>query len=78
MIAKNELHSYQRDWNYDSLDGLPGLRAAMRSGGMWAVDGRIWLCRHRRGLELFAVTALSAFMTVVVLWWSGLVNVDSL
>jgi hypothetical protein len=45
---------------------------------MWAVDGRIWLCRHRRGVELFAVTVLSVFMTVVVLWWSGLVNADGM
>ena len=33
MSAKNALVGYQAEWNSKSLDGLPGLRAAMRDHG---------------------------------------------
>ncbi|KAK2735613.1 hypothetical protein FQN55_002197 [Onygenales sp. PD_40] len=70
-IASNKLHEYQHEVNYDSLDGLPGLRAAMRAragrlGQPW-VDARIWACRHRRGLELVLAMLVSAVLTVVVM-----------
>ncbi|KKZ65220.1 hypothetical protein EMCG_08928 [[Emmonsia] crescens] len=79
-IAKNELHAYHALMNADSLDGLPGLRAAMRdrAGGnllrkMW-VDVRIWSCRYRRGIEMLGMMALSVAGTVVVMR-SGFVNI---
>ena len=39
-IDKNELHTYQMEWNAKSLDGLSGLRAARRDLGerLWLAD----------------------------------------
>ncbi len=39
-IEGNTLHEYQRDWNYDSLDGLTGLKVARRDRGeiLWVTD----------------------------------------
>ncbi|KJF60404.1 pyridoxamine phosphate oxidase [Coccidioides immitis RS] len=71
VVAKNQIHTYQRDFNADSLDGLPGMKAAMRDRGMRAVDARIWLCRQRRALELVGVTLLSIGLTVAVMWVNG-------
>ncbi|OAX79215.1 hypothetical protein ACJ72_06464 [Emergomyces africanus] len=72
-IAKNELHAYQAVMNVYSLDGLPGLRAAMRdsAGGnplrkMW-IDVRIWSCQYRREIEMVAVMGLSVLGTVMVM-----------
>ncbi|EEQ89539.1 hypothetical protein RJZ56_007457 [Blastomyces dermatitidis] len=72
-IAKNELHAYQVKMNSDSLDGLPGLRAAMRERAagnllrtMW-VDVRIWGCRNRRVIEMVGVMLMSVLMTVAVM-----------
>ncbi|PGH17431.1 hypothetical protein AJ80_04801 [Polytolypa hystricis UAMH7299] len=75
-IEKNELHAYQRDCNADSLDGLPGLRAAMRDRGKSgvAVAARIWIVQRRRGLELVSAVLMSVLATVVVLCWAGLVE----
>ncbi|OJD22523.1 hypothetical protein ACJ73_06131 [Blastomyces percursus] len=72
-IAKNELHAYQVKMNSDSLDGLPGLRAAMREAAagnllrtMW-VDVRIWSCRNWRVIEMVGVMLLSVVVTVAVM-----------
>ncbi|PGH14533.1 hypothetical protein AJ79_03026 [Helicocarpus griseus UAMH5409] len=81
-ISKNQLHAYQADMNADSLDGLPGLKAAMRDRARGnliqkgLVDVRIWACRNRRGIELVAVMLVSALLTVVVLGVNGLLAVD--
>lgn len=39
-IKANTLHEYQKEWNYDSLDGLTGLKAARRDRGevLWVTD----------------------------------------
>lgn len=39
-VAANTLHEYQKEWNYDSLDGLTGLKAARRARGeiLWVAD----------------------------------------
>lgn len=34
-VEKGQLGEYQRVWNRDSLDGLPGMRTAMRENGEW-------------------------------------------
>jgi len=67
-IEKGELGLYQQEWNYDSLDGLAGLRAARRSRGerMWIGDARNWLRRHSRGVEMVLVALLSSLVTLVL------------
>lgn len=39
-IESNTLHEYQKEWNYDSLDGLTGLKVARRDRGeiLWVTD----------------------------------------
>jgi hypothetical protein len=39
-VEKNELLSYQTEWNSNSLDGLTGLKSARREGGevLWLGD----------------------------------------
>ncbi|KAI2083754.1 hypothetical protein LOZ36_005452 [Ophidiomyces ophidiicola] len=66
-VSKNEMHDYQRDNNYDSLDGLPGLKSAMidRGQSSWAVNAGIWLRRWRRETELLSTTLLSVVLTVL-------------
>ncbi|KAK2733388.1 hypothetical protein FQN57_002145 [Myotisia sp. PD_48] len=71
-IEKNELHNYQREWNSASLDGLPGLRVAMKAEGKHFVSLRIWLCQHRRPLELLAVMLASVFISVLTLRANGM------
>lgn len=73
---KNEgegVRAYQQKMNADSLDGLPGMRAAMHDQGSWSllVDTRIWLCRHRRALELFAAGLSGFYIAVLSLWKLG-------
>ena len=73
---KNEgegVRTYQKKMNADSLDGLPGMRAAMQDGGSWSlvVDARIWLYRHRRALELLAAGLLGFAVAVLWLWQLG-------
>ncbi|EEP79875.1 conserved hypothetical protein [Uncinocarpus reesii 1704] len=70
-IAKNTFYSYLRDNNWESLDGLPGLKASMVDRGMWMVNARIALCRWRRELELGGVMLLSSGLTAAVMWASG-------
>ncbi|ODH12919.1 hypothetical protein ACO22_07781 [Paracoccidioides brasiliensis] len=72
-IASNKLHAWQAEMNSHSIDGLPGLRVAMRDRAkgnpvqMLLVDLRIWLCRYRRATELVAVMLFSVIITTVVL-----------
>jgi len=61
--------SYQVEVNLDSLDGLPGLRAARRANGewLWVGDTRAWARRvaaQREGL-------LVGFLLAMMLWSVG-------
>ena len=44
---RNEMMAYQAEWNADSLDGLTGLRAAMRTRGqrVWWENLKAWARR---------------------------------
>lgn len=46
-IEANTLHEYQKEWNYDSLDGLTGVKAARRARGeiLWVTDLQAWFKR---------------------------------
>lgn len=71
---KDGIHTYQKEMNAESLDGLPGLRTAMRSRGSNAlvVETRFWASRHRRVLELFGALLLGAVAATLWLWQFGL------
>ncbi|KAM5470172.1 hypothetical protein MauCBS54593_004056 [Microsporum audouinii] len=68
-LVKQELFRYQQEWNAESLDGLPGLRAAMLARGKSkiAVGLSITLYRYRRLVELVG----AVFVTVLALWFAG-------
>ncbi|KAI9855257.1 MAG: hypothetical protein M1813_000490 [Trichoglossum hirsutum] len=68
----NAMASYQAEWNAASLDGLPGLRAAMRARGMriWWECFLAWARRLAGQREAFALgffvgTVAVALITVI-------------
>ncbi|KAL1953656.1 hypothetical protein VTO42DRAFT_2405 [Malbranchea cinnamomea] len=71
--ATDGLETYRQANNAESLDGLPGLRTALRrqGRGALAVEARIWLSRHRRQLELVGAALLGATVTAAALWQRG-------
>ena len=77
-MEKGELEEYQRDWNYDSLDGLTGMRAARRQRGerMWIGDARTWIRRNQSVVDRVFVAVFSSLLTVMLLWFWGLVKMD--
>ena len=73
-----ETHDYQKNNNFNSLDGLPGLRAARKSRGemLWVGDAQNWLRRHRQTTDLLTVSLMSVVATIVVLQWAGLTTLE--
>ncbi|KAK2752882.1 hypothetical protein FQN54_008035 [Arachnomyces sp. PD_36] len=73
-----QTHDYQRDMNYDSLDGLPGMRAARKSRGEFLLLGDMqnWIRRHRQSTDLLFVSLLSVVTTIAVLKWVGLTTIE--
>jgi hypothetical protein len=68
-IEKGDLGLYQQEWNFDSLDGLPGLRAARRSRGerLWIGDLGTWSRRHGIGLQMVLIAIVSSLITQLLL-----------
>lgn len=68
------MEDYRRRNNTASLDGLPGLRAAMKSSGSsrLAIATRIGLYRNKRVVELLSVMLFTIVATVLGLWVNGL------
>lgn len=70
---KNELQKYHAKWNSSSLDGLPGMRAAVREAGerYWVLEMRAQVRRvgQQRGTLLIGI-----FIGMVLLW--GLQNMQ--
>ncbi|EFR03723.1 pyridoxamine phosphate oxidase [Nannizzia gypsea CBS 118893] len=66
---KKQLAKYQNAWNAESLDGLPGLRAAMVARGQShaAITLSMALCKYRRPVEIVS----AVLFTVLALWLSG-------
>ncbi|EGD99678.1 pyridoxamine phosphate oxidase [Trichophyton tonsurans CBS 112818] len=58
---KKQLSKYMNAWNAESLDGLPGLRAAMIARGQSgaAVSLSIALCKYRRPLEIVSAVVMA-------------------
>ncbi|EFE32600.1 uncharacterized protein ARB_00425 [Trichophyton benhamiae CBS 112371] len=69
QAEKKQLSKYMNAWNAESLDGLPGLRAAMIARGQSdaAVSLSIALCKYRRPLEIVS----AVLMAVLALWLAG-------
>lgn len=67
MELKNELQRYQAEWNSSSLDGLPGMRAAVRDAGgrYWVLEMRAQIRRvgQQRGALLVGI-----FIGMVLFW----------
>lgn len=75
LIDKRELHTYQAQWNADSLDGLPGLSVARRDRGE-----RLWVtglqARGRRILGQREGLAWGFLAGALVVWiWRVFVEV---
>lgn len=64
-VEKNELSSYQMEWNSKSLDGLHGMKSARRSLGQ-----RIWLEDQKAHIKALLVQkealTLGAFVGVIL------------
>jgi hypothetical protein len=59
----NTLHAYHKEWNYDSLDGLTGLKVARQDRGeiLWLTDLQAWfrkIMSQREALVFGFVLAL--------------------
>lgn len=80
VVAQGKLQEYQEGWNVESLDGLPGLRSAMRgkSGKVRLLleDARTWRARHRDLLLMLSSTMIGMVLAVVLLQVLGLTTVD--
>jgi hypothetical protein len=66
QVSKGEMGAYRQEWNYDSLDGLTGLRAArkVRGESLWIGDARTWMRRHSHGAQMVLVAILSTLITL--------------
>ncbi|KAL7276620.1 hypothetical protein RUND412_000386 [Rhizina undulata] len=57
-IVEDKLIAYRAEWNRDSLDGLPGIRAARRANGerfLWIGDSKAWVGRVLQTWDVLAV-----------------------
>lgn len=66
------MQTYQREWNTRSLDGLPGLRSALKDSGhyTWRVELENWLSRHWDEVETVKSLALVLLVGLMVLRWN--------
>ena len=77
QISAGRLRAYQRDNNYSSLDGLPGLRVARKDKGerLWYGDVKMKL-KQRNGVCYTTFVALvSALFTMLCMQMLGLTTV---
>ncbi|GAB1218023.1 hypothetical protein ATERTT37_007269 [Aspergillus terreus] len=72
-VEGNVLHEYQRLNNSASLDGLPGLRSALKDAGrsVWAARLGNWASRHRDEIEMVKSVVLIVLVAVLIgQWWN--------
>ncbi|KAI9035485.1 pyridoxamine 5'-phosphate oxidase family protein [Aspergillus affinis] len=73
-VAAGELHSYQRDNNSRSLDGLPGLKTAVKDSGrsvLWS-EVRNWSYRYKAEIELVKTSVLILLVAMGAARWLGM------
>ena len=69
MVEKDKLRAYQAVWNMDSLDGLPGLRSAIRDSGqsLWAMKVKASIRRFRAQREALVLGVVVGALLVMLL-----------
>lgn len=78
-ILAGDMDDYRSKWNFQSLDGLPGLRIARQDAGerlLWYGDLKSQF-RKWHGTELVLVALLSAIMTVLSMYILGLTTLPN-
>lgn len=71
MVAKDELRQYQKRSNAYSLDGLPGLKVAMRDQGHSVAWGRVKSWRRRISVQretLSVGISVGASLVLLIQW----------
>ena len=70
-VENSELRAYQAVWNVDSLDGLPGLRSAIRDAGrsVWGMRAKAILKRVGGQREALALGFLVGVGVTMLLQW---------
>lgn len=78
MSEKDALLGWQKNWNYQSLDGLTGMRSARRARGQWMMveDSKAWVRRVGRQWDTLLVGMLMTISVIWVLHTSGLLIVE--
>jgi hypothetical protein len=68
-VSAGQIHKYQEEWNSRSLDGLPGLRSALKASGhyIWRVELENWFSRHWNEVDILKSLALVLFVFVGVM-----------
>lgn len=80
MSEKNALRGYQKNTNYQSLDGLNGLRSARRARGQWMLieDTKSWVKRVGCQWEALIVGILMTLSVLCALHISGVLVVGQI
>jgi hypothetical protein len=68
MLQKDALLGFQKNSNYQSLDGLPGLRSARKARGQWIAFGNLQACMRRVGHQWDAI--LVGMMIMFLMVWT--------
>jgi hypothetical protein len=78
-MEKGELQDYQKEWNSESLDGLPGLRAARRGTGewLWLGDLKASARRNAHAWNLVLIALVSVVSTVTAMQILGLTTMET-
>ncbi|KAA8651274.1 pyridoxamine 5'-phosphate oxidase family protein [Aspergillus tanneri] len=73
-VAAGQLHSYQKENNNSSLDGLPGLKSAVKDSGrsLWWSQIRNWIHQYRDEIDLVKTSVLIMIFALEVARWAGL------
>ncbi|PWY66454.1 DUF1446-domain-containing protein [Aspergillus heteromorphus CBS 117.55] len=74
-VQSNDLQAYQKQWNVRSLDGLPGLRTALKDDRQFIWLGQMgnWVRRHRDEIEMLKSSVLVLLIAMAILNWVGYV-----
>ncbi|KAF2652855.1 hypothetical protein K491DRAFT_28003 [Lophiostoma macrostomum CBS 122681] len=77
MTQNNALLRYQKDSNFRSLDGVPGLRSARRARGQWILwnDLKAWLTRIGHQWVPLLMGVLMTIMVMASLYTTSLLDV---
>lgn len=70
--AAGQIQTYQQEWNSRSLDGLPGLRSALKDSGhyTWRLELENWWSQHRNEVETIKSLVLVFLVSLMLLRWN--------